>query len=217
MLVGEEVEVDGETYSVSISLFKEMRFDDPSASRFFRTFLNQIFSKSGLVKLQNSRHYVPESWFELDGVNAYYAYYNTLKWVDGEIYLNLNPMIKFFQQETVLEVINRYNDERRVNEDLRGKYIMTVYDNKIYKIDEIIFTKNWDSTFFWDKSKKKISHTEYIKINYKLEVNSKKQPLVRYYDRHSNRNIYFIPQFCVLTGIICICRNKNYTIIMGLQ
>ena len=210
MLSGEEVEIDGETYLVNVSLFKEMSFEDNWASRFFRTFLNQIYRKWGFISLFNGKHLDPNSWYPLDGVNVYFAYYNTTKWIDGKIYLNLNPWIKFFQQETVLDRIYRNSDKKLINFELKGKSFMTIYNSRIYSIDEIIFAKNAGSKFYWSRQRKEISYAQYLKINYNWIVTENDQPLIKFFDRKMNKDIYFVPEFCVLTGITEYQKSKNF-------
>ena len=203
MLANIEIEEDGVPYLVSIELHSDLSFDNPKVSRFFRAFLNQMIKKSKLKLVRGGKHFDPRDPAELDGVNMYRAYFNTTKTIDGAVYLNLNPSVKFFQQESVLKSILELGDERSAKEALTGRSVMTLYNNRVYKIDEIDFSKTPASKFFCDmhNKNKEMTFGDYINDNYKIKVTSKTQPMLKHHNIRTGQDIYLIPEFWVLTGI----------------
>eukprot|EP00345_Euplotes_harpa_P008961 CAMPEP_0168352986 /NCGR_PEP_ID=MMETSP0213-20121227/22933_1 /TAXON_ID=151035 /ORGANISM="Euplotes harpa, Strain FSP1.4" /LENGTH=805 /DNA_ID=CAMNT_0008364413 /DNA_START=1 /DNA_END=2418 /DNA_ORIENTATION=- len=203
MLSEVEIEEDGVPYLVSIELHNNLTFDDPKVARFFRAFINQLIKKSKLRLTRGGKHFDPTGYAELDGVNMYRAYFNTMKCIDGTIYLNLNPSVKFFQQETVLKTIRELGSETSVKEALTGRSVMTLYNNRVYKIDEVDFDKTPNHTFFCDmhNKNKEMTFADYINDNYKMKISVTKQPMLRHHNIRTNQEIYLIPEFCVLTGI----------------
>ena len=144
----EEIVEEGVTYLVSIDLHNDLTFDDPRVTRFFRAFFNQLLRRSKLRLTRGGKHFDPRKPMELEGVNMYRAYFNTMRTFGGEIYLNLNPSVKFFQQTPILQEMYDLGGERRVRDELTGRSVMTLYNNRVYKIDEIDFSKSPRDTFF---------------------------------------------------------------------
>lgn len=197
MLTNAEIEEDGVPYLVSIELHNDLSFDNPKVSRFFRAFLNQIIKKSKLKLVRGGKHFDPRDPAELDGVNMYRAYFNTTKTIDGAVYLNLNPSVKFFQQENVMSYISQFKNEKEVKEELTGRSVMTLYNNRVYKIDEVDFSKSPRSKFFCDmhSKNKEMTFGDYIFENYKIRVTSQDQPMLKHHNIRTNQDIYLIPEF----------------------
>ena len=61
-------------------------------------------------------------------------------------------------------------------ESLVGRYVLTRYNNKSYRIDEVLFDKNPLSTF--DCHGTVVTFVEYYKTHYNIDVKDKGQPLI---------------------------------------
>ena len=199
----EEIEEDGVTYMVSIDLHSDLTFDNPRVTRFFRAYFNQMLRKCKLRLTRGGKHFDPRDPLELEGVNMYRAYFNTMKTFGGHIYLNLNPSVKFFQQEPILSSMYRLRNEKQVREEFMGRSVMTLYNNRVYKIDEIDFSKSPRDTFFCDQhnKNKEMTFADYIFENYNCKITDDKQPMLKNHNIRTGQDIYLIPEFCVLTGI----------------
>jgi aubergine-like protein len=208
----ETIEEDGVSYLVSIDLHSDLTFDNPMVTRFFRAFTNQLIKKAKLRLTRGGKHFDPRDPLILEGVNMYRAYFNTMKTIGGQIYLNLNPSVKFFQQESILKEMQKLRDERRVREELTGRTVMTLYNNRVYKIDEIDFSKNPRHTFFCDmhNKNKEMSYADYIFENYKCKIGVEDQPMIKHHNIRTGQDIFLIPEFCVLTGITEQQKGKNF-------
>ncbi|CAI2386355.1 unnamed protein product [Moneuplotes crassus] len=198
-----EIEEDGVPYLVTINLHKALPFDNPRVTMFFRAFLNQMLRKCKFRLARAGKHFDPSKPKQLDGVDMYRAYFNTTRTFGGKIYLNMNPSVKFFQQGTLLEELNNLRDERSARDAFMHRSVMTIYNKRVYKIDDIDFSKNPRDTFFCDQhsKNKEMSFAKYVKENYKLEVTDFNQPMIKHHSRRTNQDLYLIPEFCVLTGI----------------
>ena len=206
------IEEDEVEYIVSIQLHDNLTFNDSKVTRFFRAYMNQMIKKSKLRLTRMGKHFDPRAPLELEGVNMYSAYWNTMKCIDGSIYLNLNPSVKFFQQTPIIERIYELGDERRVKEELTGRSIMTLYNNRVYKIDELDFTKTPNHKFFCDmhNKNKEMTFADYVYENYKMKTTDYDQPMIRHHNDRTGQEIYLIPQFCVLTGITEEQKGRNF-------
>ena len=65
-----------------------------------------------------------------------------------------------------------------VKTELEGKIVMTHYNNRTYRIDDVDFSMNPNSTFPLRKEDREISYLEYYKTRYNLEVRFPLQPLL---------------------------------------
>lgn len=85
--------------------------------------------------------------------------------------------------------------------------MLTDYNNRTYRIDDVDFTKNPSHTFEL-KSKEKISFAQYYKNKYNIILKDMKQPLLVSLSKAKERRggapemIYLIPELCRTTGKI---------------
>lgn len=79
---------------------------------------------------------------------------------------------------------NRATFSKTATDTLIGLSILTRYNNKMYRIDDILFDKNPMSTF--DLRGEPVTFVEYYKKQYDIEIKDKGQPLLlhRYRDVH---------------------------------
>jgi hypothetical protein len=66
--------------------------------------------------------------------------------------------------------------QKTANDTLVGLSVLTRYNNKMYRIDEILFDKNPMSTF--DYQGNPITFVDYYKNHYDIEIKDKAQPLL---------------------------------------
>lgn len=97
--------------------------------------------------------------------------------------------------------------QNRCRAELEGQIVMTHYNKKTYRIDDIDFEKNPDSTFFLRKENREVSYCEYYSSRYMVQIEDRKQPLLvsrpsrRDLNRGDNQPIYLIPELCGMTGL----------------
>jgi aubergine-like protein len=87
---------------------------------------------------------------------------------------------------------------------LVGNTVMTNYNNKTYRIDDIVWDQCPEDTFE-KKDQSKISFVDYYRENYNINIDNKRQPLLLSYQKLRNgekRPVLLIPELCVLTGKI---------------
>lgn len=90
---------------------------------------------------------------------------------------------------------------------LLGTVVMTHYNNKTYRIDDIDFTLNPKSTFHLRKEDRDITYMEYYSKRYNVTIRSATQPLLvsrpsrRDVNRGDTQPIFLIPELCGMTGL----------------
>lgn len=129
---------------------------------------------------------------------------------------------KIVNMETVFEFMERMHREfgpegykEKVANYLIGLTVMTSYNNKTYRIDDI----NWDvnpMSTFEKRSGVKVSFIDYYYEHYKIKIKDPKQPLlvsqIKMKKRPvpgasaetTNMSVLLIPEQCVLTGLFAI-------------
>jgi len=123
---------------------------------------------------------------------------------------------KVLHKKTVLQIMYEIYDNSRGNEDFRekafieivGKTIMTTYNDKTYKIDDISWEENPRSTFSrGGKNPGQINYIDYYKTNYEKEIVDLEQPLLVVLPKERDKRrgqtdpIKLVPSLCVLTGL----------------
>ncbi|KAG4079836.1 hypothetical protein HA402_014967 [Bradysia odoriphaga] len=131
---------------------------------------------------------------------------------DG-VMLCLDVSHRLLCTETVLDILthayvsDKSNFQQKAMEALLGQVVLTRYNNKTYRIDDILFNESPQSTF--TMSGKDVSYMEYYKNHYNIDLADTKQPLLlsreerRVSGKPDKETITFclIPEICYLTGI----------------
>ncbi|XP_050410256.1 piwi-like protein 1 isoform X1 [Patella vulgata] len=133
---------------------------------------------------------------------------------EKNILLGADITHKVLRTNTVLDIMyDMSNDKRskmsffdRAFKALVGSVVLTRYNNKTYRVDDI----DWDmrpTDKFKLQNGDEISYIDYYKKNYELTVTDADQPLLvskpkkKDLNRGMKTNLYFLPEFCILTGI----------------
>lgn len=73
--------------------------------------------------------------------------------------------------------LKEFMDHERVRNALVGLNVLTRYNNRMYRINDILFDKNPESTF--DCQGKLLSFTNYYKEHYNIDIRDSGQPLLQ--------------------------------------
>lgn len=86
-----------------------------------------------------------------------------------------------------------------------GQTVLTAFNNRTYRIDDVDFTKSPKSTF--DKKDGPISFIEYYQQRYNITIRDPNQPLLvskakaRDIRGGGNKDILLVPELCRSTGL----------------
>ena len=141
---------------------------------------------------------------------------------DGGILMACDAINKIIRKDTVLmmmkQIYNRGgNFQDNCRRELVGSIVMTLYNNRTYKIDDIDFVQNPDSTFD-RRGRGHVSFVNYYKEQYQQNITDTRQPLIvclpsirdkrAAEQRHQTATTHLlIPEFCVMTGLSESLRN----------
>lgn len=99
------------------------------------------------------------------------------------------------------------NVKEEVFKALMGSVVLTRYNNKTYRVDDIDWDQSPSSTFLDDSGRGK-TFAEYYKEKYGIEIGDKKQPMLVSRARRKTKEeedvaktIALVPELCNLTGL----------------
>lgn len=144
---------------------------------------------------------------------------------DDGVMLCLDVSHRVLCQTTVLELMtNAYNSsattfKHNVSTALLGTVVLTRYNNKTYRIDDIDFDRSPADTF--ECRGQNVSFVEYYKTSYDLDIRDKRQPLLVHTSERSvigqaekeRETVYLVPELCYLTGLSDTMRSDFKVII----
>jgi aubergine len=77
------------------------------------------------------------------------------------------------------------------------------YNDRSYRIDDVCFDKNPDSTFSIERDGETfhLTFAEYLRLKYKVEITHQTQPLLVHFDLPREQIVYLIPEMCMPVGM----------------
>lgn len=123
--------------------------------------------------------------------------------------LNIDMTTKVITETNVLSFMGKLrrqagnNFEAIISVELEGKSVMTKYNNRIYRVDEVDFKMTPASTFTKNDGTV-ISFSDYYQNQYKTTITKMNQPLLVHKSKKRGeleKTIYLIPELCVMTGL----------------
>lgn len=134
---------------------------------------------------------------------------------------NLDVSFRLLNTETVLEKlreiyhINPVNFQKQFKDTILGLVVLTRYNNKTYRVDDILWDQN-PMTKFETTSGEEITFKDYYWESYQIEIQDLKQPLLVHYETKrisgkkfpEERKMCLIPEICYLTGLTDLQRQN---------
>ena len=91
--------------------------------------------------------------------------------------------------------------------ELEGKVVMTAYNKRTYRIDDIDFEKNPKTKFNLRKENRDVSYLDYYRSRYNVTIRSESQPMLISRPTRKDKNrgddepIFLVPELCGMTGL----------------
>jgi len=139
--------------------------------------------------------------------------------IENNICLTIDACSRVLDPRTVLDVIheieqstsNRRAFQKACIEELRGRAVITQYNNKIYKINEVVFNSKPSELTMKDpvdfEGSKEITVRDFYLDKYNIEVEDREPSVLlchdlapRKRDMGKTRVLYIVPELCQLTG-----------------
>ncbi|XP_064121148.1 protein argonaute-3-like isoform X1 [Macrobrachium nipponense] len=141
------------------------------------------------------------------------GYITAAHFMEGGLMLMVDVSHRTLQTETCYDVMSdifksqQGNFKERVSKELVGAIVLTRYNNQTYRIDDILFDQNAESTFTL-RSGEEIRYIDYYKNVYDIKLKDPKQPLLLHRvtkkelkDKGVTKALCLMPELCFLTGL----------------
>ncbi|XP_052864304.1 protein argonaute-3 [Anopheles cruzii] len=133
--------------------------------------------------------------------------------VEGGLMLNLDVSHRVLMQTTVYDQLkllanaDRGNFQDNARKALLGSVVLTRYNHKTYRIDEILFDESPSSQFACQG--RDMTYVEYYRQQYGIEIQDHRQPLLLHRQERNESGtrkrkemiICLVPEICFMTGL----------------
>lgn len=213
-------DVDAAVYHVKIIFKRKMKMRD--CKHLYNVLFDNIMRKLQFVRFGRKKFdpsapkIIPQHKLEV-----WPGYVMAVDEYEGGVMLNLDVSHRLLCQKTVLELLNeiyyadRENFQNVAYSSLLGSVVLTRYNNKTYRVDDIQWNESPGSTFRMND--RDVSYVEYYKSHYDIDIMKDDQPLL--INREERRvsgqaekqsfEIALIPELCYLTGITDTMRDDQ--------
>jgi len=213
--VSSQRETDQEIIVIKIKRVGEIVPTSPNFVHLFNLVFRRCLRLYGMKQMERNfydmRQKYPIEQYGLDLINGFST---SIATYENKLLLCAELTHKLLHKTTILQLMGSvYNtsrgDERQFREncirELVGRIVMTKYNDKTYKIDEI----DWDAkpTSSFNTSRGSITFIDYYKTHYQIDIRDREQPMLvslpsaRDKRRGQNDPILLVPELCIVTGV----------------
>jgi len=205
---------DQAAIQITIAEVGEVQPTDYHYTQFFNMILRSCLQKLNLSLV--GRNYYDEkakTILKEYCLELWPGYVTSIRQHENEVLLMCEVSTKVMRTDTVLDQLqacyrkDRNNFQNLAAKTLMGTIVITKYNNKTYRVDDISWEKNISDKFPW-RDGTEISLIEYYEKKYQIKVTDKQQPLLvsRPTEREqrqggSTGDCWLIPELCHMTGM----------------
>ncbi|GAB6024236.1 Piwi-like protein 1 [Chamberlinius hualienensis] len=208
--------VDGTAVNVQLKYVGESRGND--CVQHFNILLRRAMKMLEMVQI--GRHYYnPKLNIEVPnfGLSLWPGFITNITDYEGGLMLCAETAHRVLRTETVYDILRRFgakglNFQDHALKMLVGCVVITHYNNKTYRIDDILWNQNPSKTF--QRGDQVISYVHYYKSQYNIDIKDHNQPLLlhNFKTRSPTEEVKMlctIPELCYLTGLTDDMRKDN--------
>ncbi|XP_076274954.1 piwi-like protein Siwi [Rhynchophorus ferrugineus] len=202
---------DNVKYLVSIRLVGEVNWGDWHYLQIFNLIVRRCL-ESLEFKLLGRNYFDPMYKVTIPQYNLelWPGYITSMRQHEKQIMLNIDLNFKVLRTDNVydllLECQNDRNARKEFQQRVMGCIVMTYYNNKTYRIDDVDYDQNPDSKFK-KRDGTEISYRQYFEERYRVRITRNNQPML--ISRSKPREIragmpeivMLVPQLCTMTGL----------------
>uniref|UniRef100_A0A224YKC6 Aubergine n=1 Tax=Rhipicephalus zambeziensis TaxID=60191 RepID=A0A224YKC6_9ACAR len=201
---------DGAPIVIRIKWVQQLAPNNPEVLRLLNTQMRRNLERLGFVQI--NRHFFDKcavSAIPQHGLELWQGLVTAIGQHETGVMMVTDTVHKVLRRDSVLDMLrhvstsSNYRDEAMKR--VAGCIVMTPYNNKTYRVDDIDWSKNPLSTFESKEGSK--SYMDYYREQYEKCIRDMQQPLLvcrpKEKDIRAGRtdNVYLIPELCVLTGL----------------
>nr|XP_020027809.1 piwi-like protein 4 [Castor canadensis] len=204
----------GETVKMTVTLTSELNASSPVCIQFFNIIFKKILKQLSMYQIGRN-FYKPSEPVEIPQhkLSLWPGFAISVSHFESRLLFSADVSYKVLRNETVLEFMTDlcYNTgmscfTQICEKQLIGLIVLTRYNNKTYRIDDIDWTVKPTHTF-QRRDGSEITYVDYYKQQYDITLSDLNQPvLVSLLKRKRNDNteaqiVHLMPEFCFLTGL----------------
>ncbi|XP_062399032.1 piwi-like protein 2 [Sardina pilchardus] len=210
-----ERKTDGQEIDIKVQMTKIIPPSSDLCLPFYNVVLRRVMKILGL-KLVGRNHFDPTSAVILGKhrLQVWPGYATCFKRTDGGLYLSVDVTHKVLRNDSVLDVMHVIHQQSRESfqevctKELVGSIVITRYNNRTYRIDDIEWSKSPRDTFTLEDGTQ-TTFVDYYSKNYGITIKEQDQPLLmhRPKERANPRGkvitgeILLLPELAFMTGI----------------
>ncbi|CAL8126172.1 unnamed protein product [Orchesella dallaii] len=199
-----------EQFELNIRLVGDLAPTDGMYLQLFNILVRQCLETMNLEEM--GRHfYDRHKAIRIEGLRLelWPGYKTSMRNHENSILLGVELTNKVLRLDNCLQIMNmaggRDNDQNRVRNAIIGNIVMTNYNRKTYRVDDIAWDLFPTSTF--DKQGRATTYLEYFRDRYNVPIQDLHQPLLvskpkkKDYHRGNMGPIFLVPELCQMTGL----------------
>lgn len=201
----------GDIVTITIKLVGEMSPTDHDYLHFFNVIWRNAMSKMKLQMIKRN-FYDPDAATPLPNFNLqiWPGYITTVRQQEKELMLCAEITNRILRSDTaydcIMEIVRKTGDRNDMSKALIGSVVITGYNNKSYRIDEVQFDENPKSSFT-RKDGTIITYMDYFFERYGIKIRDPNQPLLISMPTDRDRRggeekpVALIPELSKMTGL----------------
>ncbi|ODM92896.1 Protein aubergine, partial [Orchesella cincta] len=214
-------ESDRKEFTLTIKLVGELAPTDVTYLQLYNIFVRRALEMMKLEEMgRNFYDHTKAIRINAHHLELWPGFKTVMRNYEQDILLQVEITYKVLRLDNCLQVIknmtNQHNeyDKERIRNALVGTVVMTIYNRKTYKVDDI----DWETTPTSSFDKKKgemIKYLDYFKSRYGKDIQDTRQPLLvsrptkKDLHRGFAGKILLIPELCQRTGLTDEMRANN--------
>ncbi|XP_076969347.1 piwi-like protein 4 isoform X2 [Tamandua tetradactyla] len=204
----------GETVKIIITLIRELPKTSPVCIQVFNIIFKKILKKLSMYQIGRN-FYNPSKPVEIPQhkLSLWPGFAISVSQFESRLLFSADVSYKVLRNETVLEVMTSLYHKtgtscftQMCEEQLIGYIVLTRYNNKTYRIDDIDWSVKPTHTF-QKRDGTEITYVDYYKQQYDITLSDLNQPVLvsllksKRNDDAEPRIAHLIPELCFLTGL----------------
>ncbi|XP_068122747.1 piwi-like protein 1 [Hyperolius riggenbachi] len=205
---------NGEKVKVTITLTNELPPTSPTCFQFYNIIFRRLLKLMDMKQIGRN-YYYPGDAIDVRSQNltVWPGFATSILQYETSILLSIDVSHKVLRNETVLDCMREKSRAARSAGEYRdlcslelvGQIVLTRYNNKTYRIDELNFEVNPRSTFKKSDGTD-ISYVDYYKTQYNIQIKDLTQPMIinvvkKIAPGVAPGVVMLVPELCNLTGL----------------
>ncbi|XP_060517141.1 piwi-like protein Siwi isoform X2 [Cylas formicarius] len=202
---------DGTHINVTLRLVGEVKWGDYHYLQLFNIIMRKCLTFMDL-KLMGRNYFDPKLKISIPEHNLelWPGYFTSIRQYERSIMINADLSFKVLRTDNVYDLLLECGQSRNPHNEFRqrviGNIVLTYYNNKTYRIDDVDFKQTPASTF-QKRDGSSISYAQYFQERYRVPIDVMEQPML--VSRSKQREIkagmpetvVLIPSLCIMTGL----------------